>query len=118
MKINHFLVFIPTKDFEHSKSFYQDIGFDMVWADNDLARFRKDGAEFFLQGFYDKGLGDNLMFHLNIDNFDETYQNLSDVCKRYPECYISKPKDEYYGRAFKLRGPSGELWDIVKGTQG
>ena len=31
--------FVPAKDFELSKKFYSDIGFDLIWSDGDLAYF-------------------------------------------------------------------------------
>lgn len=117
MKINHFLPFVPAKDFKESRNFYHDLGFTIVWEDEDLVRFRAQNTEFFLQNFYVKELAENFVVHLNIDDFHDTFQKFLNVTKSYKNSKITEPKREYYGLAFKLIGPSGELWDIVEGTQ-
>lgn len=115
MKINHFLPFIPAKNFQESRNFYFDLGFEIIWEDEDLVRFRMGITEFFLQNFYHKELAENMMIHLNIDDFNQAFKVCENVVKKYGNAKIIKPKQEYYGLSFKLIGPSGELWDIVEG---
>lgn len=117
MKINHFLPFIPAKDFAESRNFYFDLGFEIVWEDEDLVRFRSGNVEFFLQNYYVKELAENFMIHLNIDDFQDTFSKFKVVVDKYKNSKIIEPKKEFYGLAFKVLGPSGELWDIVEGTQ-
>jgi predicted lactoylglutathione lyase len=117
MKINHFLPFVPAKDFKESRNFYSELGFEIVWEDEDLVRFRSGYFEFFLQNYYVKEFAENLMIHLNINHFSETFEQVEKIVKHYTNCKLTKPKKEDYGLAFKLTGPSGELWDIVEGTQ-
>ncbi len=117
MKINHFLPFIHAKDFSESRNFYFDLGFEIVWEDEDLVRFRSDNAEFFLQNYYVKEHAENFMIHLNIDDFKSTYNKFKTVVEKYKSTKIYEPKQEFYGLAFKMLGPSGEILDIVEGTQ-
>jgi hypothetical protein len=46
--------FVPARDFDLSKRFYQDLGFDLAWSDDDLAYFRHGPSSFLLQKFYIK----------------------------------------------------------------
>lgn len=117
MNINHFLPFVPAKDFRESRNFYSDLGFEIVWEDEDLVRFRSGYFEFFLQNHYVKEFAENLMIHLNINNFFETFEFTKKIVDQHTNCKITKPKKEYYGLAYKIVGPSGEIWDIVEGTQ-
>lgn len=116
MHINHFLPFVHAKDFNQSKEFYSDLGFEIVWEDEDLVRFRSGYFEFFLQKDYVKEFAENLMIHLNVNNFSETFKLAEKIVKKTTNCKITQPKLEDYGLAFKLVGPSGECWDIVEGT--
>ncbi len=45
--------FVPARDFELSKRFYQDLGFEVAWSDDDLAFLRHDDSAFLLQRFYE-----------------------------------------------------------------
>ena len=53
---------------------------------------------------------------MKINHFSETLEQVEKIVKHYTNCILTKPKKDY-GLAFKLTGPSGELWDIVEGTQ-
>lgn len=63
-------VFVPAKEFELSKKFYQDLGFTIPWSDNDLAYMHHGNASFLLQNFYVKELADNFMMHLLVEDVD------------------------------------------------
>jgi hypothetical protein len=38
--------FVPAKDFELSKRFYADLGFELAWSSGDLAYFHGGGTSF------------------------------------------------------------------------
>ena len=38
--------FVPARDFALSKRFYQDLGFDLAWSDDDLAYLRHGNSSF------------------------------------------------------------------------
>ena len=46
--------FVPAKDFDLSKRFYEDLGFSLAWASDALAYFRHGNSAFLLQNFYNK----------------------------------------------------------------
>lgn len=62
--------FVPSKDFDLSKRFYQDLGFELAWSDDDLAYFRHDGSSFLLQNFYNAEHAANFMMHLLVEDVD------------------------------------------------
>jgi predicted lactoylglutathione lyase len=42
--------FVPSKDFELSKRFYADLGFEMAWSSEDMAYFHASGSSFCFSG--------------------------------------------------------------------
>ena len=62
--------FVPARDFDLSKRFYQDLGFDLAWSDDDLAYFRHGQSSFLLQKFYIKEHAGNFMMHLLVEDLD------------------------------------------------
>ena len=38
--------FVPARDFALSKQFYQDLGFELAWSDDDLAYMRHGNSSF------------------------------------------------------------------------
>jgi len=62
--------FIPAKDFELSKRFYQDLGFTLASDSGGIAYFHHNNVSFLLQNFYVKELAENLMMHLLVENVE------------------------------------------------
>ena len=56
--------FVPARDFALSKQFYQDLGFELAWSDDDLAYMRHGNSSFLLQNFYNEVHAGNFMMHL------------------------------------------------------
>lgn len=52
--------FLPAKNFELSKRFYEALGFEKL-LDSDVAIFRLGRGEFLLQSYYQKEWADNFM---------------------------------------------------------
>lgn len=107
--------FVPALDFELSKSFYQDIGFEIIWSDATLAHIEVSGQGFLLQDFYVKAFAENFVMHLMVKNADEWWNVVYQSFKQKEYNYhISKPMDHAWGlRDFSFKDPSGVLWRIA-----
>ena len=112
MRINDIRVFIPSKDFKISQSFYQALGFSLSKASNDLSILEKNGTTFFLQRYYSKEFAENLMLQLVVENIEAAYNVVSGI-EGYDVRY-SPIKQESWGKVIYLWGPSGELWHITE----
>jgi catechol 2,3-dioxygenase-like lactoylglutathione lyase family enzyme len=117
--------FVPAKDFELSKRFYQDLGFMLCWGDEgDLAYFhygdhgQHSKVGFLLQRFYVKEFAENLMMHLLVKDVDAWWTTVQE--KKIPEKYgvrAEPPEDrDWKMRDFVLVDPSGVLWRIAQDT--
>ena len=49
--------FVPAKDFNVSKQFYSDIGFELAWGNDEIAMFQIGSFSFLLQDFHARGAG-------------------------------------------------------------
>lgn len=110
--------FVPAKDFELSKRFYQALGFTMPWSDDNLAYFHHGNVSFLLQNFYVEALAHNLMMHLLVEDVDAWHQTLeSSGLVQMFGIRISPLKDQPWKmRDFTLHDPSGVLWYIAQNT--
>src|SRR6187431_416917 len=70
--------FLPTKDFDVSKGFYEALGFVKEW-DGEVAIFRIGTSGFILQRRYEKQWAENFMMHLMVDDLDAWWAYISSL---------------------------------------
>lgn len=63
-EITEIKAFVPARDFDLSKRFYQDLASTMAWSSDDLAYMHAGRSSFLLQDFYRKVHADNFMMHM------------------------------------------------------
>lgn len=112
MQVDDIKVFIPSKDYEVSKSFYQALGFSMEYASDELTLFQNGECTFFLQDFYNEQLASNLMLQLCVLDIDEAYERITSL-KNW-DIKFESIKVEPWGKVIYLWGPSGELWHVTE----
>ena len=110
--------FVPAKDFDLSKRFYQDLGFTVAWSSDGLAYMRHGNTSFLLQAF-PEGI-DNFMMHLLVQNVDAWWSHIRDqgLVEKYG-VMIEPVSDKPWGlRDFAISDPSGVLWRIGQNIPG
>ncbi|PJE57247.1 glyoxalase [Marinomonas polaris] len=112
MNINDIRAFVPSKDYELSKSFYVALGFDGESAGEALTIFTKDGCTFFLQKYYNEEFANNVMLQLIVNDINESYELISEI--KIENVRHSEIKVEPWGKVIYLWGPSGELWHVTE----
>jgi len=104
--------FIGAKDFEISRSFYRDLGFEENLLSTDFAVFHSGGLSFYLQGHYVKDWVDNTMVFMEVENVETFWNDL--VKRNLPEKYegvrIVPVRTMDWGRECFVHDPSGILW--------
>jgi hypothetical protein len=108
--------FLPAKDFDVSKAFYERIGFEKL-LDADVAIFRLGSSGFILQRFYQRELAENFMMQLMVDHLDEwwTYIEGLDLPATFGVQSPRAPAMQPWGlRVAYLFDPSGVLWHIAE----
>ncbi|MDH5377472.1 MAG: VOC family protein [Gammaproteobacteria bacterium] len=108
--------FIPAKDYEKSKRFYQQLGFSMESDEQGIAYFRHGDCSFLLQDFYNADHANNFMMHLLVKDVDSWYQSVkkSGVAGDFAVKLLDV-KDQPWGmRDFVFYDPSGVVWRIAE----
>jgi catechol 2,3-dioxygenase-like lactoylglutathione lyase family enzyme len=108
--------FLPARDFEVSKGFYETLGFVKEW-DGEVAIFRIGTGGFILQRRFQKEWAENFMMHLMVDDLDAWWTHISSL--QLPQKFgVSPPKApalQPWGlRVAYVVDPSGVLWHIAQ----
>jgi len=108
--------FVPAKDFELSKRFYQALGFTMPFSDGDLAYLHCGDCSFLLQNFHVPEHTANFQLHLLVQDVDAWHAHVTN--ERLAERFgvrIGAPENQPWAmRDFVLFDPSGVLWRIAQ----
>ena len=111
--------FIGAKDFEISRSFYRDLGFQELILSPDMSLFRTEGIGFYLQDAYVQDWIDNSMIFLEVDDVDRYWNELLalDLTSKYKGVKLIPTRTFDWGKECFLHDPSGVLWHIGEFTK-
>jgi len=116
MKTIEIKAFVPSKDFDLSKQFYQDLGFELASDSNGIAYFKSCNSSFLLQDFYEEKHAKNFTMHLLVEDIEQFHSRLknSTIEEKY-KTQISDIKKQPWGMYdFIVIDPSGVLWRIAQ----
>ena len=105
--------FIGAKNYEESRNFYQELGFEEVILSPKMSLFRvNENLGFYLQKYYVKKWCDNSMVFLEVDNVDDCWKTLEGkgLQDKYKYVRFTSIKEFDWGREFFMHDPSGVLW--------
>lgn len=112
----HARPFLPTRDFDLSKRFYQALGFEKV-LDGEVAIFNAASGGFILQRYYQKEWAENTMLQLMVDDLDAWWLHIAslDLANRFGVPAPRAPALQPWGlRVAYVVDPSGVLWHIAE----
>lgn len=104
--------FVGAKDFDTSRNFYRDLGFEEKILSHDMSYFHIESVGFYLQKYYVREWIDNLMIFLEVDDADRYYQHLESLQlpPKYEGVKLSPVQNRDWGKECFLHDPSGVLW--------
>ncbi|MEO6852032.1 MAG: glyoxalase [Mucilaginibacter sp.] len=104
--------FIGARDFETSRSFYRDLGFQETVLDPNMSVFKAEGMAFYLQNAYVQDWIDNTMIFVEVDDVDRYWKELLvlDLASKYKGVKLTPIKVYDWGRECFVHDPSGILW--------
>lgn len=110
--------FVPAKDFELSKRFYQALGFRISHQDENIAAMKLGGQSFILQNFHVADLAENFMLQLLVRDGDAWWRDHVDA-KTLVDAFGVKPPRAPEIQPWGLKvgflfDPSGVLWHIAE----
>jgi uncharacterized glyoxalase superfamily protein PhnB len=104
--------FIGAENFELSRSFYNDLGFQESILSHSMSYFKTGETGFYLQDAYVKDWIDNSMIFLEVDNVARYWNELEalNLSAKYKGVRLTPIKDYDWGRECFMHDPSGILW--------
>ena len=104
--------FIGAKNFELSRCFYCDLGFEETVLSPNMSVFKTGALAFYLQDAYVKDWIDNSMIFLEVDNVSRYWNELSasNLTAKYEGVKLTPVCNYDWGRECFLHDPSGILW--------
>lgn len=114
MKIRNIRTFIPSKDFQISRQFYLDLGFEITWEGEDLVIFGTKEDNFFLQKFYVEDWANNCMMQLHVEDLESLYNVAKPLIEKYEGTKIKPIFEADYGKTFHIIDPAGVLWHMTE----
>lgn len=108
--------FLPTKDFETSKLFYEAIGFEKT-LDSEVAIFKAGHGGFILQRHFHEDWAGNCMMQLMVDDLDAWWTHIEslDLPTRFGVPTPKPPAMQPWGlRIAYIVDPAGVLWHVAQ----
>jgi len=104
--------FIGAKNFDLSRNFYRDLGFEEVVISSSMSLFKINEIGFYLQNGYVKDWIDNTMVFIEVDDADRYFKELSalDLPSKYENARVTPVRTDYWGKECFVHDPSGILW--------
>ncbi len=104
--------FIGTADYQQSRAFYREVGFEEKIIDAGLSVFTWDKISFYLQNYYVKDWVDNTMLFIEVSNTEKSWEYLDalHLPEKYPGVRLSAVRYETWGSECFLHDPAGILW--------
>ena len=104
--------FIGAKDYELSRSFYRDLGFEETVLAGNMSVFKTGGIAFYLQNGYVKDWVDNTMIFLEVEDVASFWDELLalDLPAKYENVRLTPIRVNDWGRECFVHDPSGILW--------
>ncbi|HMH23132.1 MAG TPA: hypothetical protein VK563_15215 [Puia sp.] len=104
--------FIGAKNFELSRSFYRDLGFEESILSYNMSYFKTGGIGFYLQDAYVEDWINNSMVFLEVDDVGRYWKELLalDLAAKYENVKLTPIRENDWGRECFMHDPSGILW--------
>jgi catechol 2,3-dioxygenase-like lactoylglutathione lyase family enzyme len=104
--------FIGAKNFELSRSFYRDLGFEETVISPDMSVFKTGDLAFYLQDAYVQDWIDNSMIFLEVEDVGRFWNELTalNLTAKYEGVKLTPIRKYDWGRECFVHDPSGILW--------
>jgi len=104
--------FIGAEDFNMSRSFYRDLGFEETVLFPNMSVFKSGGLAFYLQDGYVKDWIDNTMVFIEVEDVDKFWDDLVtlNLPEKYKRVKLTPVRRFDWGKECYVHDPSGILW--------
>ena len=109
--------FLPSQDFALSQAFYEALGCEREWSDDNLALLKLGPSRFYLQRGYAKEWAENTMLHVSVQDAAACFSAIRALLDtgKYPVARVAPPRAEPYGaRVTYVWDPAGVLLHLAQ----
>lgn len=108
--------YVPARDFDESKRFYQALGFHMSEGWGGTADFELNGHCFRLQNYYNKDWAENFMFVMGVTDIEAWHQRAKELVDSgaYANVRFSAPEPVGGALVLHIWDPCGVLLIFVQ----
>ncbi len=113
--------FLPAKDFDLSRRFYEALGFTKMLDGGEVAIFRMGASSFLLQRYFQKEWAENFMMQLMVDDLDAWWTHVSSLAlaATFGVPAPKAPAMQPWGlRVAYVVDPAGVLWHVAQRRPG
>ncbi len=103
--------FIGSENFEESRNFYKDLGFEEIILEPKLSLFTWQNISFYLQDAYVKDWIENTMIFIEVENTDAFWQYLIslDLTEKFKTIKLTPVRTMPWGKECFVHDPAGNL---------
>jgi len=104
--------FIGAKNYDLSRRFYRDLGFNELELTPNMCYFSTQEFGFYLQDAYVKDWVDNTMIFMEVDDVDRFWNELLalELTSKYENIKLKPVQELDWGKECFVHDPSGILW--------
>ena len=104
--------FIGANNYEVSRQFYLNLGFEEVVLFPNMSLFQNENIGFYLQDAYVKDWIDNTMVFMEVEDVNRFWKELTalDLTTKYKEVKLVPIKELDWGKECFVHDPAGVLW--------
>jgi catechol 2,3-dioxygenase-like lactoylglutathione lyase family enzyme len=115
-EINSIRAFVGAKDYNMSRAFYHDLGFEESVLSDTLSLFQTAQCAFYLQDYYNQVWLENTMLFLEVKDVEKALKDITalELIKKFPDIKILPLKKEPWGDVFYIIDPAGVLLHVAQ----
>ncbi len=116
MKFKNIKPFIGAKNYQESRRFYEELGFEVMDGEKYCEVKVNDQLGFWLQDYYQKEWVNNSMIYLEVDDIEKYEKELiaKGLQDKYKYVRFTEIKTFDWGREIFMHDPSGVLWHFCQ----
>jgi catechol 2,3-dioxygenase-like lactoylglutathione lyase family enzyme len=118
LTISDLRTYVPAENFEESKAFYRELGFELTEAWGGNVDCRLGGALFRLQNYYVKTWAENFMLQFGVESVQAWYDHVKPIVEsgRYKGIRVSEPEAVDGALLLHVWDPCGVLLIFIQHT--
>jgi hypothetical protein len=116
LDLNSIRAFVGAKNYDVSRAFYRDLGFEESVISSNLSLFQTGQFALYLQDHFNKDWVENTMLFLEVKDVKKEFEEIKSLqlTSKYADIKILPIKKESWGDVFYIIDPAGVLLHVAQ----